>query len=38
MFLIKERVGAGEITIKHCPTTNGTLAHHFTKLEANFAS
>jgi hypothetical protein len=29
-FFIKDRVGAGEITIKHCPT-NDMLADHFTK-------
>jgi hypothetical protein len=29
-FFIKDRVGAGEITIKHCPTNN-MLADHFTK-------
>jgi hypothetical protein len=29
-FFIKDRVGAGEIKIKHCPT-NDMLADHFTK-------
>jgi hypothetical protein len=29
-FFIKDRVGAGEITIKHYPT-NDMLADHFTK-------
>jgi hypothetical protein len=29
-LFIKDRVGAGEITIKHCPT-NDMLADHFTK-------
>jgi hypothetical protein len=29
-FFIKDRIGSGEITVKHCPATE-MLADHFTK-------